>query len=210
MAAQHGGEVTAARGLPADAHNVSLQRASGVARGDRSSARLGTCGRQESVSATMSQALASTGRGGMGVTVHLLGTTGSCGLTATARTGPTSVRWRPDGSGSSESGREVAEGMGSRVELFEQIRRDRDREGLSIRALAARRASAGGAPGRWRRRCRRRSARRRIVRRSSPVHSYGRVTRATVDPLRDPDSCELLCLDVPKAERVREALPAVD
>ena len=38
----------------------------------------------------------------------------------------------------SESGREVAEGMGSRVELFEQIRRDRDREGLRIRALAAR------------------------------------------------------------------------
>src|SRR5512143_1924651 len=30
-------------------------------------------------------------------------------------------------------GREV----GSRVELFEQIRRDRDRDGLSIRALAA-------------------------------------------------------------------------
>src|ERR1700761_4659685 len=28
--------------------------------------------------------------------------------------------------------------MGSRMELFEQIRRDRDREGLSIRALAAR------------------------------------------------------------------------
>src|SRR5947207_115532 len=28
--------------------------------------------------------------------------------------------------------------MGSRVEQFEQIRRDRDREGLSIRALAAR------------------------------------------------------------------------
>jgi transposase len=28
--------------------------------------------------------------------------------------------------------------VGSRVELFEQIRRDRDREGLSIRALAAR------------------------------------------------------------------------
>src|SRR4051812_47791152 len=28
--------------------------------------------------------------------------------------------------------------MGSRVELFAQIRRDRDREGLSIRALAAR------------------------------------------------------------------------
>jgi hypothetical protein len=27
--------------------------------------------------------------------------------------------------------------MGSRVETFEQIRRDRDREGLSIRALAA-------------------------------------------------------------------------
>jgi hypothetical protein len=28
--------------------------------------------------------------------------------------------------------------MGSRLELFEQIRRDRDREGLSIRALARR------------------------------------------------------------------------
>jgi transposase len=28
--------------------------------------------------------------------------------------------------------------MGSRVELFERIRRDRDREGLSIRALACR------------------------------------------------------------------------
>ncbi len=27
--------------------------------------------------------------------------------------------------------------MGSRVELFEQIRRDRDRDGLSLRALAA-------------------------------------------------------------------------
>ncbi len=34
--------------------------------------------------------------------------------------------------------REVAEGMGSRVELFEQISRDRDCEGLSIRALARR------------------------------------------------------------------------
>src|SRR4051794_41904268 len=34
--------------------------------------------------------------------------------------------------------REAPEGMGSRVELFEQIRRDRDREGLSIRGLAAR------------------------------------------------------------------------
>src|ERR1035441_7685964 len=34
--------------------------------------------------------------------------------------------------------REAAEGMGSRMELFEQIRRDRDREGLSIRALAER------------------------------------------------------------------------
>src|SRR5215218_6733264 len=34
--------------------------------------------------------------------------------------------------------REAAEGMESRVETFEQIRRDRDREGLSIRALAAR------------------------------------------------------------------------
>ena len=30
--------------------------------------------------------------------------------------------------------------MGSRVELFEQIRRDREREGLSIRALAERHA----------------------------------------------------------------------
>jgi len=34
--------------------------------------------------------------------------------------------------------REVAERMGSRVELFEQIRRDREREGLSIRELARR------------------------------------------------------------------------
>jgi transposase len=34
--------------------------------------------------------------------------------------------------------RKAAEGMGSRVETFEQIRRDRDREGLSIRALAER------------------------------------------------------------------------
>ena len=34
--------------------------------------------------------------------------------------------------------REAAKGMGSRMELFEQIRRDRDREGLSIRALAVR------------------------------------------------------------------------
>jgi transposase len=34
--------------------------------------------------------------------------------------------------------REAAEGMGSRVETFEQIRRDRDLEGLSIRALAER------------------------------------------------------------------------
>jgi transposase len=34
--------------------------------------------------------------------------------------------------------REAAEGMGSRVETFEQVRRDRDREGLSIRALAER------------------------------------------------------------------------
>ncbi len=34
--------------------------------------------------------------------------------------------------------REAAKGMGSRMELFELIRRDRDREGLSIRALAER------------------------------------------------------------------------
>ncbi len=33
---------------------------------------------------------------------------------------------------------EVAEGMGSRVELFEQIRRDHEHEALSIRALAER------------------------------------------------------------------------
>ena len=38
----------------------------------------------------------------------------------------------------SEHGSEVAEGMGSRVELFERIRRDRESEGLSIRALARR------------------------------------------------------------------------
>lgn len=37
-----------------------------------------------------------------------------------------------------EHEREAAEGMGSRMETFEQIRRDRDREGLSIRALAER------------------------------------------------------------------------
>ena len=34
--------------------------------------------------------------------------------------------------------REAAAGMGSTMELFEQIRKDRDREGLSIRVLAAR------------------------------------------------------------------------
>jgi len=34
--------------------------------------------------------------------------------------------------------RKAAKGMGSRMELFEQIRRDRDREDLSIRALAER------------------------------------------------------------------------
>ncbi len=33
---------------------------------------------------------------------------------------------------------EAVEGMRSRMELFEQIRRDRDREGLSTRALAVR------------------------------------------------------------------------
>jgi transposase len=37
-----------------------------------------------------------------------------------------------------ELDRTGAGGMGSRMETFEQIRRDRDREGLSIRALAAR------------------------------------------------------------------------
>src|SRR3954469_13450082 len=50
-----------------------------------------------------------------------------------------------------------AEGMGSRMESFEQIRRDREREGLSIRALAARHGvhrragrpggGGGGGPG---------------------------------------------------------------
>jgi hypothetical protein len=40
--------------------------------------------------------------------------------------------------------------MGSRVELFEQIRRDRDREGFSIWALAARHAvPTGTAKARW-------------------------------------------------------------
>jgi hypothetical protein len=34
--------------------------------------------------------------------------------------------------------RKAAAGMGSRMELFEQIRRDRDHEGLSTRALAVR------------------------------------------------------------------------
>ncbi len=52
--------------------------------------------------------------------------------------------------------REAPEGMGSRLELFEQIGRDRDREGLSIRALAERHGCIGGRCGRrWRRRCRR-------------------------------------------------------
>jgi len=37
-----------------------------------------------------------------------------------------------------EHGSEVAEGMGSRVELFERIRRDREFENLSLRALARR------------------------------------------------------------------------
>jgi hypothetical protein len=36
--------------------------------------------------------------------------------------------------------------MGSRVELFERIRRDREREGLSIRALAEPTASIDGVP----------------------------------------------------------------
>jgi transposase len=43
-----------------------------------------------------------------------------------------------DGSVLMELEREAAKGMGSRMELFELIRRDRDREGLSIRALAER------------------------------------------------------------------------
>jgi transposase len=43
-----------------------------------------------------------------------------------------------DGSMLMELERKAAGGMGSRMELFEQIRRDRDREGLSVRALAER------------------------------------------------------------------------
>ena len=45
--------------------------------------------------------------------------------------------------------REAPEGMGSRVEQFEQIRRDRDREGLSIRGSGGppRRASPDGEAG---------------------------------------------------------------
>ena len=48
---------------------------------------------------------------------------------------------RPTGGrlfGAHRAQRKAAKGMGSRVETFEQIRRDRDREGLSIRALAER------------------------------------------------------------------------
>jgi hypothetical protein len=37
--------------------------------------------------------------------------------------------------------------MGSRIALFEQIRRDRDREDLSIRGLAVRHGLAGFAAG---------------------------------------------------------------
>ena len=53
--------------------------------------------------------------------------------------------------GLSEHGSEVAEGMGSRVELFEQIRRDHEFEGLvEARAGAqGRSASADGAAGAW-------------------------------------------------------------
>jgi hypothetical protein len=51
---------------------------------------------------------------------------------------PPGVRRAPDCSWLIELERKVPEGMGSRVEQFEQIRRDRDRGGLSLRALAVR------------------------------------------------------------------------
>src|SRR3954469_16507887 len=54
------------------------------------------------------------------------------------RTGPTSVRSWLDGWRSLRARIGGRSEVGSRVEQFEQIRRDREREGLSIRALAAR------------------------------------------------------------------------
>jgi hypothetical protein len=65
-----------------------------------------------------------------------VGSTVSLGPATTAWFGPALVRWRLDRTGFSELEREVGEGMGSRVELFERIGRGRGREGLSIRALA--------------------------------------------------------------------------
>ena len=84
-----------------------------------------------------------------------------------------SVRWAADCSSFVELEREAPEGMGSRVEQFEQIRRDRDREGP--------RSGVGGpawvhrrtVSRRWRRRCRRRRARRWAGRR----RSWGRIGR---------------------------------
>ena len=48
-----------------------------------------------------------------------------------------------------ERAREVAEGMGSRVELFERIRRDRELEGMSTACVGreVRGAQADGPPG---------------------------------------------------------------
>ncbi|MEA2496329.1 MAG: hypothetical protein QOJ29_4240 [Thermoleophilaceae bacterium] len=57
-----------------------------------------------------------------------------------------------------------AEGMGSRMETFEQIRCDRDREGLSIRALAERHG-----------------VHRRAVRQALPLRSTGRLTSLSHD-----------------------------
>ncbi len=58
--------------------------------------------------------------------------------TSTAWTGPTSSDRRPIAARSSSVERRPAGSGGSRAEQFEQIRRDRDREGSSIRALAER------------------------------------------------------------------------
>src|SRR3954454_6029455 len=55
-----------------------------------------------------------------------------------ASSGPASVRSWLDGWRSSWALIGGLGGVGSRVEQFEQIRRDREREGLSIRTLAAR------------------------------------------------------------------------
>lgn len=53
-------------------------------------------------------------------------------------TDPTSARWAADCGSFTELEREALEGMESRVEQLEQIRRDQDQEGMSIRSLAVR------------------------------------------------------------------------